>query len=109
MMNNSLLTRFTQIAFIEGVSTIILFFIAMPLKYIPAINWPLGVKYVGWAHGVLFIAYILLLVSCWYFYKWNIKRFAVFFIASLIPFAPFWVERKLKTELQEPVLEKQRA
>lgn len=107
MMNNSLLTRFTQIAFIEGVSTIILFFIAMPLKYFA--DWPLGVKYVGWAHGVLFIGYILLLISCWYFYKWNIKRFSIFFIASLIPFAPFWVERKLKTELQEPALEKQRA
>lgn len=99
-MNNKLLTRFMQIAFIEGVSTIILFFIAMPLKYIPAINWPLGVKYVGWAHGVLFIGYILLLISCWYFYKWSLKRFSVFFIASLIPFAPFWVERKLKVEMQ---------
>lgn len=97
-----------QIAFIEGISTIILFFIAMPLKYIPAINWSLGVKYVGWAHGVLFIAYILLLISCSYFYKWNLRRFVIFFIASLIPFAPFWVERKIKTELQEPVLEKQR-
>lgn len=107
MMNNSLLTRFIQIAFIEGISTIILFFVAMPLKYFA--DWPLGVKYVGWAHGVLFIGYILLLISCWYFYKWSLKRFAVFFIASLIPFAPFWVERKLKTELQEPALEKQRA
>src|SRR5690554_1536211 len=106
-MNNNLLTRFTQIAFIEGISTVILFFIAMPLKYFA--DWPLAVKYVGWAHGVLFIGYIILLISCWYFYKWTFKRFSVFFIASLIPFAPFWVERKLKTELQENALEKQRA
>lgn len=106
-MNNNLLTRFTQIAFIEGISTVILFFIAMPLKYFA--DWPLAVKYVGWAHGVLFIGYIVLLISCWYFYKWTLKRFSVFFLASLIPFAPFWVERKLKSELQETALEKQRA
>lgn len=88
-----------QVAFIEGVSTVILFFIAMPLKYLA--DWPLGVKYVGWAHGLLFIAYLILLVSCWYIYKWSFKRLVVFFIASLIPLAPFWVERKLKREIKE--------
>ena len=108
-MNNNLVARFMQIAFLEGISTIILFFVAMPLKYIPAINWALGVKYVGWAHGVLFIGYIVLLVACWLFYKWSFKRFATFFIASLIPFAPFWVERKLKMALQQSKLEKQKA
>ena len=107
-MNNNLLPRFMQVAFIEGVSTVVLFFIAMPLKYIPAINWSLGVKYVGWAHGVLFIAYIVLLVASTFYYRWTFKRFSVFFLASLIPFAPFWVERKLKAEIQSETLESQR-
>lgn len=103
-MNNNLLTRFTQIAFIEGISTVILFFIAMPLKYIPAIQWDLGVKYVGWAHGLLFIAYILLLIACWFTYKWSFKRLTIFFIASLIPLAPFWVERQLKKEIAQEAI-----
>ncbi|MFB5946025.1 DUF3817 domain-containing protein [Albibacterium profundi] len=98
-MKDLTLNRFMQIAFIEGVSTVILFFIAMPLKYLA--DWPLGVKYVGWAHGLLFIAYLILLVSCWYIYKWSFKRLVIFFIASLIPLAPFWVERKLKREIKE--------
>ncbi|WP_118194042.1 DUF3817 domain-containing protein [Albibacterium indicum] len=98
-MKDSTLFRFMQVAFIEGISTVILFFIAMPLKYLA--DWPLGVKYVGWAHGLLFIAYLVLLISCWYIYKWSFKRLAVFFLASLIPLAPFWVERKLKLELKE--------
>lgn len=87
-----------QVAFIEGISTVILFFIAMPLKYFA--DWPLGVKYVGWAHGLLFIAYLILLVTCWYKYKWSFKRVAIFGVASLIPLAPFWVERKLKHEIK---------
>lgn len=96
-MKDLTLIRFSQVAFAEGISTVILFFIAMPLKYLA--DWPLAVKYVGWAHGVLFIAYLFLLFACWIKYKWSIKRVAVFFGASLIPFAPFWVERKLQREI----------
>jgi len=98
-MKDLTLIRFTQIAFIEGVSTVILFFIAMPLKYLA--DWPLGVKYVGWAHGLLFITYLILLISCWFIYKWSFKRLAAFFLASLIPFAPFFVERELKKEMKD--------
>jgi len=98
-MKDFTLIRFTQIAFIEGVSTVILFFIAMPLKYFA--NWPLAVKYVGWAHGILFITYIILLISCWFLYKWSFKRFTLFFVASLIPLAPFWVEKRLKKEMRQ--------
>jgi len=98
-MKDLTLIRFTQIAFIEGVSTVILFFIAMPLKYLA--DWPLGVKYVGWAHGLLFIAYLILLISCFFIYKWSFKRFAIFFIASLVPLAPFLVERQLKREMRQ--------
>src|SRR5690606_36319978 len=98
-MKDLTLLRFTQVAFIEGISTVILFFIAMPLKYLA--GWPLGVKYVGWAHGLLFVAYIVLLISCWYIYKWSFKRLVVFFLASLISLAPFWVERNLMGEVKE--------
>ncbi len=98
-MKDLTLIRFTQIAFIEGVSTVILFFIAMPLKYLA--DWPLGVKYVGWAHGLLFITYLILLISCWFIYKWSFKRLVTFFIASLIPFVPFFVERELKREMKD--------
>ena len=96
-MKDLTLLRFTQVAFIEGVSTVILFFIAMPLRYFA--DWSLGVKYVGWAHGLLFVAYLILLISCFFIYKWSFKRLVTFFIASLIPFAPFLVERQLKKEI----------
>src|SRR5690554_1262996 len=98
-MKDFTLIRFTQIAFIEGLSTVILFFIAMPLKYFA--DWPLAVKYVGWAHGLLFVAYIVLLISCWFLYKWSFKRVALFFLASLIPLAPFLVEKQLKKEIRQ--------
>ncbi|MBU3664063.1 MAG: DUF3817 domain-containing protein, partial [Bacteroidetes bacterium] len=59
-MNNQLINQFRKIAFWEGVSFIVLMFIAMPLKY--GANWPYAVKYVGWAHGLLFVLYGIWLI-----------------------------------------------
>jgi len=87
---------FCNIALIEGVSAVILFFIAMPLKYWG--DMPKAVTYVGWAHGVLFIAYAYLLLVCASKYQWKFRRVATFFAASIIPFAPFFVERNLRRE-----------
>lgn len=93
---NSTVDLFRKTAFIEGISYLLLLFIAMPLKYF--FDYPLAVKYVGWAHGVLFIAYVALLLACWAKYKWTFKRVFFFFIASLLPFLPFVVEKQLKGE-----------
>lgn len=98
-INYSTLKTFQKVALLEGISFIVLVFIAMPLKY--WVGYPLAVKYVGWAHGILFIAYIFLLIQCWIAYDWKFKRIIIFFMASLIPFAPFWVERKIKLELPD--------
>lgn len=93
---NQNLRSFTTVAFLEGISYILLLFIAMPLKYF--FDAPLAVKYIGWAHGALFIAYVVLLLICGIQYKWSFKRTTFYFVASLLPFLPFFVERKLKQE-----------
>ncbi|HYD20212.1 MAG TPA: DUF3817 domain-containing protein [Flavipsychrobacter sp.] len=95
-MNHQLLKRFRQVAVLEGVSYLLLLFIAMPLKYMA--DMPEAVKYTGWAHGILFILYAILLVQCWQNYGWKFGKAALIFIASLLPFAPFVVDRKLKAE-----------
>ncbi len=92
----NLLDLYRKTAIAEGISYLLLLFIAMPLKYF--FDYPLMVKYTGWAHGVLFVAYAALLLVCAFTYKWTFKRVCIFFIASLLPFAPFVVERQLKKE-----------
>ena len=57
---------------IEGVSYLLLLGVAMPLKY--AFGLPLAVKVVGMAHGVLFLAYCVLLVPCMSKWKWKMGR-----------------------------------
>ncbi|BFU78409.1 DUF3817 domain-containing protein [Arcobacter sp. 15-2] len=88
------LKKFRLIAFMEGISFLVLLFIAMPIKYI--IGEPIVVKYVGMAHGVLFLLFLFLLVVTARELKWNFGFITMAFIASLIPFGTFYLEKKLK-------------
>lgn len=78
---------------IEGYSYLILLFIAMPLKYM--FGYPIAVKIAGMTHGILFIAFIFLLLSAWKEAKWSMKDNIVFFVASLIPFGTFFTKKRI--------------
>ena len=88
------LKKFRLIAFIEGISFLVLLFIAMPIKYL--LGEPLVVKFVGMAHGGLFILFLYLLFVAAKEYKWNISFISMAFISSLVPFGTFYLEKKLK-------------
>lgn len=91
-----MLKLFRITAILEGVSYLALFGITMPLKYWANILEPN--KVVGYAHGVLFIAYLALALVVCFNKKWGVKRFIIFAVASLLPFATFYVDDKyLKT------------
>ncbi|HCV9476988.1 TPA: DUF3817 domain-containing protein [Staphylococcus aureus] len=47
------LKSLTIIGYLEGTSFLLLLCIAMPLKYM--LDIPEGVKYIGMAHGILFL------------------------------------------------------
>ena len=87
-----MLTSFRIIAILEGLSYLALFAVTMPLKYLANIAEPN--KYVGYAHGVLFILYVLISVVFWFQKKWSLKKGFVVLLASLLPFATFYIEEK---------------
>jgi integral membrane protein len=88
--------EFRIIALIEGWSYLILLFISMPLKYIFSIKQPVMIN--GWIHGLLFVAFAILLLRVWYIRKWPFKKAFIAGIASLIPFGTFWFDKELKKE-----------
>lgn len=92
---------FRATAILEGISYLALFGITMPLKYWADIPGPN--KIVGYVHGVLFIVFIALAVVVCYIKKWGFKGMLIFFIASLLPFATFYVEEKYLRSVAEPV------
>lgn len=83
---------FRVIAFLEGVSYILLLFIATPVKYLA--DDPQYVKMLGMPHGILFMMYIVLAFMIKSDYKWNSRQFSVVLIGSIIPFGTFYVDRK---------------
>ena len=89
---------FKVVAILEGTSFLVLLGIAMPLKYIYGL--PETVQIVGMAHGVLFIAYIIMVIVVRGLLNWNMKITALAIIASFLPFGPFIVDRKLLKEVR---------
>jgi integral membrane protein len=87
------LTWFFHVARAEGLSLLLLFGVAMPLKY--ALGNPILVPYVGWAHGVLVFLYLIALQSVARVEGWGLTRIAAAFVASLLPFGTFVFERRL--------------
>lgn len=83
---------FKWISILEGTSFLVLLLIAMPLKYI----WqaPQMVEVVGMLHGILFVLYILGALWLYKAMQWNPKTLLVICVSSVLPFGPFYVEKK---------------
>ena len=81
---------------IEGVSLLVLLFIAMPLKYI----WqqPMAVKIIGWVHGALFVLFMILAFRVYEQKSWPFKKLILAFVAAFLPFGTFVFDKKLKED-----------
>lgn len=88
--------RLRVIAFIEGVSFLIILFVTMPLKYYAAMPQPN--KVIGMIHGVLFLYYVISVIQTKIAYSWNWKKTSLALLASIIPFGTFWADVKLFRE-----------
>jgi integral membrane protein len=86
--------RLRILTLIEGVSTLVLFFIAMPLKYFA--DMPEAVKIAGWIHGVLFILVMILLAWVMATCRWSLARGGLVFVSALVPFGPFLMDRRMR-------------
>lgn len=95
----SSLPAFRLVALLEGVSFLILLFIAMPLKYM--MHMPAPVRIAGMIHGVLFLGFVFYLLQVRSEKNWTAKKALIAFVASLLPFGTFVLDaRVLKKEME---------
>ena len=87
---------FRLIAKIEGISYLLLLFIAKPLKYLAGM--PLAVTIVGGIHGFLFVAFCLWLFLVLVEYKMSFSWAVKAFLSSIIPFGTFYMNKYWKQE-----------
>jgi len=92
--NDSNKEKFRKIAKIEGISFLILLFIAMPLKYVFAMA--IATKIVGPLHGGLWLWYLYSQYEASREEKWGFKFDIVAFLMSIIPFGTIYLDKKLK-------------
>jgi integral membrane protein len=88
--------RLRRVGKLEAVSFLVLLGIAMPLKYIA--HWPVGVKVVGSAHGALFVWFVISLWRAWRHAQLTWGQTFGIFVAALVPFGPFFIDRRLSRE-----------
>ncbi len=78
---------------IEGISLLLLLGVAMPLKYVA--DLPLAVRYVGIAHGLLWLALCVVLAAVAWRLRWSLGRSAGVFVSSLLPFGFLVMDRRM--------------
>jgi len=88
----SLFNIFRIIAFLEGLSYVLLLFIATPIKYVT--DDPQYVKMLGMPHGILFMLYIILAFMLRQEHSWFKGNFIKVLIASILPFGTFYLDFK---------------
>ena len=90
------LGRLRLCGWIEGISYLLLLGVAMPLKYM--MDMPMAVRWVGLAHGVLWLVYVSMLFTMYLGHTIYLKHLLGGLFASVMPFGPFVFERYLPSD-----------
>lgn len=83
---------FRIISFLEGISYLLLLFVAVPIKYFQGDDS--YVKILGMPHGVLFMLYVVIAIVLFKSMKWNYKTLGIVLVASILPFGTFYIDKK---------------
>ena len=92
-IDHRFLHRLRVLGTVEGISTLVLFGIAMPLKYLAGV--PMAVTVVGSAHGVLFLALVTMFLLGTRRIPISKGLAAAGIVAAVVPFGPFIMDRRL--------------
>ena len=93
----SLFFAWRMSAIIEGISYLLLLFVAMPMKYM--YGMPEAVSIVGSAHGLLFVVFMVLLAIVYLRETMSFKQCVVAFSASVIPFGAFVFDHYIRQRI----------
>ena len=96
--NRMFLLSLIWFGIVEGISTLVLFFVAMPMKYI--YHKPLVVTIAGAIHGFLFLGLVALFVIGKSKLLYSYKMMWGGILGAILPFGPFVVDIKLYRLLQ---------
>ncbi|OJX54372.1 MAG: hypothetical protein BGO88_12040 [Flavobacterium sp. 38-13] len=90
--------RLRLLGYVEGLSLLVLLFIAVPLKY--AAENPSLSKIIGPTHGALFLLFIINTLSVGVEQQWQFRKTTYKVLLScIIPFGTFYIDRKILSKI----------
>ena len=98
-VNQSFLKNLRHLGTIEGVSTLVLFGVAMPLKYMA--DMPKAVSIAGSLHGFLFVGLAFMLMLAINRVPLSKGLACAGILAAVVPFGPFVYDRWLAKVAQQ--------
>jgi len=94
----SALARYRAIAYIVGVVLVVLVLVGMPMKYLG--HDDTVVATIGPAHGFLYMIFLVAVFDLSRRMRWDFGKMAQVMLAGTVPFLSFWMERKVRREVQ---------
>lgn len=90
--------RLRLLAFLEGISLLVLIFVAVPVKYYA--GNPALVKSIGPIHGALFLLFVFNALRVGVEQRWTFAQTTwKVLIACIIPFGTFYIDRKILSRI----------
>lgn len=89
----SALVTLRRVGWAEAISYVLLVALAMPLKH--AYGWPHAVRWIGMAHGLLFVAYVVAAVRAARAHRWPLAKIAAAVVVAMVPFGPIVADEAL--------------
>ena len=93
-INHRFLRRLRTLGVIEGISTLILFGVAMPMKYVA--GTPIAVTIAGSIHGLLFVALGSMFILATKKVPISRRMASLGIAAAIFPFGPFIMDASLR-------------
>jgi integral membrane protein len=93
------LTRYRVMAYVTGVSLIILVFVMIPLRYIGGHPTPSMVF--SPFHGLMFMLYVVTVFDLFTRMKWSLFRMLLVMLAGCVPFVSFVAEHRVHLRAEE--------
>lgn len=97
-----MLKSFRLLSLIEGLSLITLLLIALPARATLGIDfvWP-----VGMAHGLLWLAYVLMSLLVSHLQRWSVLMWLLALVCSVLPFGFLLLDWRLRHRAQVPAVQ----
>ena len=90
--------RLRIIGFLEGISLLVLLFVAVPLKY--AFGQPFLTRSMGTIHGALFLLFVFNTISVGVEQNWKFKETTwKVLLACVIPFGTFYIDARILSKI----------